>query len=369
MELREKAFWAWMASVNGMTPTRFRRLLALYGSAERVYADFDLRGRAILGERAYLEMVSARKGAYFDALMEKMQRSGMQAVCLGENAYPPLLAHIGDPPPALFVRGRADLSDLRTVAVVGARRATRYGLKQSERFGRELAQAGVTVVSGMARGTDTAAHVGTLAGGGRTIAVLGCGADVVYPPENVQLFERVIESGGSIVSEFPPGMEPLSQNFPRRNRIISGISAAVLVTEAARGSGAMITAQLALEQGRDVYAMPGPVDAPMSEMPLQMLTEGAYMARNAADILNRQRWEMPDTQLSFITDTFDGKLAPTLSTDEQTIADLLQNEPLSFDELLAQSGFTTEKLNMLLTTMEIKEIMKQLPGCMYALDR
>ena len=369
MEQREKAFWAWMACVPGVTPTRFRRLLALYGSAERVYGEFDERARGILGDRAYPEMAAARNRAYFSAMMEKMQRSGMQIVCLGEAEYPPLLSHIGDPPPVLFVRGRADLSDMRTVAVVGSRRATRYGLRQAERFGRELSQAGVTVVSGMARGTDTAAHVGCLAGGGRTIAVLGCGADIVYPPETAALFARVIENGGSIVSEFAPGTEPIPQNFPRRNRIISGISAAVLVTEAARGSGAMITAHLALEQGRDVYAMPGPVDAPMSEMPLQMLTEGASMARSAQDILSRQRWEMPDTQLSFLTDTFGGKLTPTLDADEQKVVELLKNEPLSFDELLLQTGFAPDKLNMLLTTMEIKEIMKQLPGCMYALDR
>lgn len=369
MEQREKAFWAWMASVEGVTPARFRRMLALYGSAERAHADFDLRAQGILGDKAYQELAAARSGGYFEALMDKMQHSGMQVVCLGEAGYPPLLAHISDPPPVLFVRGAADLSDARAVAVVGARRATRYGLKQAERFGRELAQAGVTVVSGMARGTDTAAHVGCLAGGGRTIAVLGCGADTVYPPENARLFDRVLESGGSIVSEFAPGMPPVAQNFPRRNRIISGICAAVLVTEAAQGSGAMITVRLALDQGRDVYAMPGPVDAPMSEMPLQMLMEGAHMARGAQDILNQQRWEMPDTQLSFITDTFGGKLTPTLEPDEQRVVDLLQNEALSFDELLSLTNFTPEKLNMLLTTMEIKEIMKQLPGCMYALDR
>ena len=360
---QERDARTWLASVEGVTPARFRRLLALYGSAQEVFRSFDVQARGILGERAYLELAAARTDAYFDALMDTMRKSGMQAVCTEDPAYPPLLLHIGDPPPVLFVRGCADLSDARMVAVVGSRRATRYGLRQAERFGRELAQAGVTVVSGMARGTDTAAHVGCLSGGGRTVAVLGCGVDVVYPPENRELFARVVGEGGSIVSEFAPGTEPLPQHFPRRNRIISGMCAGVLVTEAARGSGAMITAQHALDQGREVFAMPGPVDAPMSEMPLQLLFEGACLVRGADDMLGHLRWDAPGAEPD------EPDAMPELDADELTVVRLLENEPLSFDQLLAQTGFSADKLNMLLTTLEIKEIMKQLPGCMYILER
>lgn len=363
---RERDAWTWLASVEGVTPARFRRLLEFYGNAQEVRRSFDIGARGILGDRAYLELAAARTDAYFDALMDTMRKSGMQAVCTEDPTYPPLLVHIGDPPPVLFVRGSADLSDARTVAVVGSRRATRYGLRQAERFGRELARAGVTVVSGMARGTDTAAHVGCLSGGGRTIAVLGCGVDVVYPPENRELFARVIGEGGSIISEFAPGTGPLAQNFPRRNRIISGMCVGVLVTEAARGSGAMITVQHALDQGREVFAMPGPVDAPMSEMPLQLLFEGACLARGADDILGHLQWDMqaPDEAPDDMPEA-----APQLDPDEQKIVQLLENEPLSFDQLLVQTGFSPDKLNMLLTTLEIKEIMKQLPGCMYVLER
>ena len=209
-------------------------------------------------------------------------------------------------------------------------------------------------------------EVAAATGGGRTIAVLGCGVDVVYPPENRELFARVIGEGGSIISEFAPGTGPLAQNFPRRNRIISGMCVGVLVTEAARGSGAMITVQHALDQGREVFAMPGPVDAPMSEMPLQLLFEGACLARGADDILGHLQWDMqaPDEAPDDMPEA-----APQLDPDEQKIVQLLENEPLSFDQLLVQTGFSPDKLNMLLTTLEIKEIMKQLPGCMYVLER
>lgn len=366
---REEALLCWLYECPGMTVTRAHKLVRLYGTLDGIWRDLDVRAQGVLGERVYADLCARRDMRTVDRLVDAVERAGMHIVRRGDAHYPPLLGYIHDAPDLLYVRGQKDISDAQAFAIVGARRCTRYGRAQAERIGCELAGMGVTVVSGMARGIDTAAHVGALRAHGRTIAVLGCGLDVAYPPENAALIEQVVAQGGSVVSEFAPGTPPRSVHFPQRNRILSGICAGVLLIEAQRSSGAMITVNLALEQGREVYALPGNVDAPLSRMPLQILSEGAHMARGAQDIVTSLHWITQETQLSFDVDARQADEPLTISDEEAVVVRCVENEALSFDEIKEMTNFESDKLNSLLTILEIKEIMKQLPGKMYTLVR
>ena len=353
---RDDALLCWLYATNGITLTRAKKLLKHYGSADALWHNLDASAIKITGEKVYAELTARRTTRHIDQITGPVDKWGMHIVKKGDANYPLMLAHIPDAPHILYVRGEIRLTDMQIFAVIGARRCT-----------RELVQSGVTVVSGMARGIDTAAHMGALEAKGRTIAVLGCGLDIAYPPENASLIERVIDMGGSIVSEYAPGTPPHATNFPQRNRIISGMSAGILVVEAAKGSGAMITTQIALDQGREVYALPGNVDAPLSQLPLQLISEGAHMARGAEDIVSSFSWITPSEQLSFLLDAAQVGELPALSDDERAVIRAVENEPLSFDEILNITKFEANLLNSLLTILEIKEIMKQLPGRMYAL--
>lgn len=366
---REEALLCWLYDCPGMTVTRARKLQALYGSPDAIWRELDARAQKILGEKVYGALCARRDIRVVDALTDAVERYGMHIVRKGDSCYPPLLAYIHDAPEILYVRGVRDLSDAQTFAIVGSRRCTRYGRTQAERIAGELAGMGVTVTSGMARGIDTAAHEGALRGNGRTIAVLGCGLDIAYPPENAPLMERIIAQGGSIISEYAPGTPPRSTNFPQRNRIISGMCAGTMLVEAEKGSGAMITINLALEQGREVYALPGNVDAPLSQMPLQLIAEGARMVRSAQDIVSSFDWVTPAMQLSFELDARQVNEPLELSEEEAKIVRCVENEPLSFDQIKEITQFEANELNSLLTILEIREIMKQLPGKMYTLVR
>lgn len=366
---RDEALLCWLYDCPGMTVTRAHRLLGLYGTPDAIWRDLDLRAQKILGEKVYEKLLARRDLRVLDALADAVERHGIHIVRKGDGCYPPLLAYIHDAPDILYVRGQRDLSDAQMFAIVGSRRCTRYGRTQTERIAAELSAMGVTVVSGMARGIDTAAHTGALRGNGRTVAVMGCGLDIAYPPENAPLIEQVIDQGGSIVSEYAPGTPPRSTNFPQRNRIISGMCAGTMLAEGEKGSGAMITVNLALEQGREVYALPGNVDAPLSQMPLQLIAEGARMVRSAQDIVSSFDWVTPAMQLSFELDARQVNEPLELSEEEAKIVRCVENEPLSFDQIKEITQFEANQLNSLLTILEIREIMKQLPGKMYTLVR
>lgn len=364
---REEAFLCWLYACPGISGVRAARLIELYGSIEGIWRDLDARAIKALGNKTYEALVAHRDMRVVDRIVDDVERLGIALVRRGSVHYPPLLAQLADAPALLYVRGQQDLTDARTVGIVGARRCTRYGRTQAQRLGKELAQMGVTVVSGMARGIDTAAHAGVLDAGGRTIGVLGCGLDIAYPPENAEMMERVLDMGGSLISEYAPGMPPISGNFPQRNRILSGMCAGIVLVEAQRNSGAMITVNLALEQGREVCALPGNVDSPLSQMPLELLREGASMVCSGADVVAAMPFDAP-RQMSFVMEETNGERdMEGLSDEEATIVRALKNEPLSFDELKKITAFEANQLNSLLTILEIKEIMVQLPGKMFTL--
>jgi DNA processing protein len=274
------------------------------------------------------------------------------------DAYPPLLRHLPDPPALLYLRGA--LADQPALAVVGARQASAAGRRLTGELCAELAARGIAIVSGLARGIDTAAHEGALRGQGQTIAVLGCGIDRIYPPENRRLFQRIGERG-AILSEYPPDTPPLAGHFPGRNRIISGLAQGVLIVEAAEGSGSLITAEFALEQGREVFAVPGPVYAETSGGVNRLLKEGAHLVTGVADILDVLWPGAPSKQQREAEDS----LLSTLDEPANNVYRNLRDEPLHIDELARKTGLTPMELSAILLHLELQGGVEQLPGMRY----
>ena len=297
------------------------------------------------------------------------------ALVLREDAqYPPLLRQIAHPPHLLYVYGETDLTDRFPVAVVGTRRASAYGLTHTREIAAELAQTGVCVVSGLALGIDAAAHTGALDGGGRTVAVLGSALDKPYPQENKPLMRRILESGGSVVSEYAPGTPPSRYSFLQRNRIIAGMCLGTLVTEGPRRSGALNTATRTLENGREVFALPGNVDSPGAQLPNMLISEGARLVTGAADILSALVIEPKDTlkaaQAAVAPMEAPAEKKPHIpggldETQRAICAALLAGEA-DFDALCAVSGLESDELGALLIEMEMDGLVTPLAGTRYA---
>ena len=351
-------YWIWLSSVEGIGVKRFYQLLSLYEDARAVWDNVGPE-MAFLGERALTNLKNARTERYLYRLFVDLEKKGVAVVTRLSGGYPSRLTTIFDPPPTLYVRGAADLNEKRALSIVGSRHCSRDGRRAATEIAQALAREGVVIISGMARGIDTAAHQGALEAAGRTVAVLGSGVDVVYPPENGPLLEKILETGGSVVSEYVPGTRPLAQHFPARNRIISAMSDGLLLVEAAKGSGAMLTVDFALEQGRDVFAVPGSIYSPLSAEPNRLISEGAAPALGPWEILEHFRWaEKPGS-----ADVSKREIA--LEADEMALVEPLRIEEMSFDELAARTGFHSAKLNSLLTMLELRGIIKQAPGRIY----
>src|SRR5579884_1264061 len=278
-------YWLAVSRVKGIGPARFKLLLDAFGSAEAAWAATPAAWQAAgLDARTSAAFEQQRRRIVPEAELERLVKLRVGVVRICDDAYPRLLREIPLPPPVLYVRGRMTPEDEWAVGVVGTRRATTYGRQVTERLAGELAAQGITIVSGLARGIDTHAHAAALEAGGRTLAVLGCGPDLVYPPENAKLAARIVEQG-AIVTEFAPGTQPDAGNFPARNRLISGLSIGVLVTECPADSGALITARFAGEQGRDVFAVPGNITSRASAGANRLIQDGAKLVLETADIL------------------------------------------------------------------------------------
>jgi len=300
---------------------------------------------------------SCRKLEAAEEILKKTEEFGADFVSFWDDRYPERLKKIPDPPAALYISGvDSPLYDY-SIAIVGTRGATDHAKSMSYRISRDIAASGVTVVSGMALGIDTAAHEGALQAGGRTVAVFGCGIDVVYPPSNRKLFER-IQQQGAIMSEYPPGMQPNPGFFPSRNRIISGLSLGVLVVEAGRRSGALITARLALEQGRELFALPGLAGAHRTVGVNNLLRDGsAHLVESGAEILDHLR-----SQIAPITNVAASMTLPKLNESENSIYNLLEDGSCQIDQLIRSSEIKAVEMNRLLTSMQLKGLIRQLPG-------
>ena len=352
----EHYYWFALKSVPLIGNVTFLRLISHFGSPERALA-------ATARELAQVRGVSAPAAAsllghdyhpFAQAECERLAASGASVVDILSESYPKPLLEIPDPPPFLYLSGELRGSE-PAVAIVGSRRATQYGLCTATRLARDLAACGVTVVSGMARGIDTAAHWGAVKGGGRSIAVLGCGIDVVYPPENAPLCQAVVASG-ALVSEFSLGSDPLAENFPRRNRIISALSRGVVVVEAGEHSGSLITARYALEQGREVFAVPGNVTCLGSRGGNGLIKEGAKLVERVEDILEELSLAPPSPGGVPASPSF------SLTPQEAELYVLLCRGPLQIDDIIVQSELTAGEVSATLLGLELKGAVVRLPG-------
>lgn len=293
----------------------------------------------------------------------------IRKITIDDHGYPKNLKNIHRPPKALYINGTLLERDEAAVALVGSRRSSLYGMETCEKLAYDLAIRGVTIVSGMARGIDSAAHKGALEAGGRTIAVMGSGHNDIYPPENRDLYKEIAKKG-AVITEFEDNMPPLAANFPQRNRIISGLSLAVVVVEAARNSGALITASFAAEQGRDVMAVPGKVSSLTSSGTNDLIKDGARLVQSADDIME----ELSLKEIKTVSDDkfkeIDGSIARmtkayiynSLTNDERKLFKALSDEPLYIDELLNRSGLDRAKASKVLIDLQLKRLIKELPG-------
>ena len=361
MNMDDPFYWFALSSVPLVGNVTCRRLVEHFGSpAKALAASFDelssVKGVNSSAARS-LSSHDGRKAA--ELAVAALARSGARLVTLLDKEYPSLLKEISDPPPFLYLKGTLPNSST-SIAIVGSRRASDYGISVTTRFSRELAEQGVTIVSGLALGVDAAAHRGALQLSGTTVGVLGCGIDQIYPPENRQLY-REMEEKGAIVSEFAPGTQPDAPNFPRRNRIISGMSRGVLVVEAAERSGSLITARFALEQGREVFAVPGNINFRASRGTNSLIKEGAKLVETVADIMgelppggNLPQWAR--------------KQHFNLSPDEEKLTVLLAEKPLQIDELTVRSGLTVPAVSAMLLRLELQGAVIQAPGKIFSLS-
>ena len=354
----EHYYWFALRSVPYVGNVLFCRLIERFGTPEAALKATPEALMSIRGiSRNLAEAISRhdyREAA--DRESACVAACGCKIIDCTSAGYPPLLREIADRPPYLYVQGNLIDAD-PAIAVVGSRRASSYGLLNTGRLAAELAAQGVAIVSGMARGVDAAAHRGALQQGGRTIGVLGCGVDVVYPQENRRLFAEMKEKA-VLISEFPLGTLPLPENFPRRNRIISGLSRGVLVVEAAEGSGSLFTAQYALEQGRDVFAIPGNINCHGSRGTNRLIKQGAKLVESVADILE----ELPQA----VPNNLAAAPAPAgLAPEEAAILSLLAREPLHIDDVIASSALTVGEVSAILLRLELKGVISQLPGKLF----
>jgi DNA processing protein len=367
--------WLKLIRAEGIGPTLFKRLLDHFGDVERILGAsvFELTKIEGIGNKT-AEMIARSRNA-FDAEKELAlaDKLGVRVIHLQDQRYPPVLKAIYDPPPVLYVKGALCRSDNLAMAVVGSRRCTHYGTEQANRFSHLLASAGFTIVSGLARGIDTAAHRGALSAAGRTIAVQGCGLSNVFPPENKALFEQITENG-AVVSELPLTYEPLAENFPGRNRIIAGLSMGVLVVEATYRSGALISAQAALDNNREVMAVPGRIDSPTSAGCHKLLKQGARLVDGIDEIMDALGHvgdglkdhagdAAADAQESVQRTLFDVS-ALNLSDEESGILNQLNSEPVHVEELIQLTQLSAGKVHAAVISLQLKGLVKQLPGNM-----
>ncbi|MDP2952393.1 MAG: DNA-processing protein DprA [Chloroflexota bacterium] len=355
-------FWVGFSLIPGIGRVRFQQLERHFGDLEQAWKapTSELR-QAGLDRRAVESILTGRSRISLDEEMEKLERSRVKVLIWPDPAYPSRLKEIPDPPPLLYLRGTLLPEDEVSLAVVGTRRATAYGREVAEGLVSDLVHSRITIVSGLARGIDSVAHRTALETGGRTIAVFGCGLDHIYPPENLKLAQAIQEQG-ALVSEYPLGTLPRAENFPRRNRIMSGLALGVLVVEAGDASGALRTVEHALDQGREVFAVPGSILSPASRGTNRLIQEGAKLVRSAQDILEELNLTMIPRQLEM------KELAPA-DEPELALLKLLSREPTHIDDLYRRCGLPVATVSGTLAVMELKGMVKQVGGMNYVLVR
>ena len=374
------AKWLRLHLTNQVGPRTFARLLDRLGGIDEVLGASAGRLATVphIGPKKAELIAAGRDDADVETELALAEKLGVQIITIQNDAYPPLLRQISDPPHVLYVKGALRRQDELAVAIVGSRNCTIYGSEQASRLSHLLTAAGFTIVSGLARGIDTAAHRGALAAEGRTIAVQGCGLALVFPPENAKLAQQII-AAGALVSELPLTFEPLAATFPTRNRIISGLSLGTIIVEAHARSGALITAAQALEQNREVMAVPGKVDAPGSFGPHSLIRDGAKLITGIEDILDclGRVGEILTDHAAVAADRAEQQAQPTLfdidriklTDPERAILDCFDGDTVHIDELIARSNLPAGTANAAATSLQLKGIIRQLPGSYYQKSR
>ncbi|HWM25801.1 MAG TPA: DNA-processing protein DprA [Chthoniobacterales bacterium] len=344
-----------------MGPVRLRRLLEVFETPDRVLAARRDALRAVegIGNEVADQIVHWENTVDLPAELERIRQFGASVITADSPLYPRQLREIHAPPIVLYVWGELSNRDQHAIAVIGSRRTTHYGMESAKKLSYQLAYAGLTVISGLARGIDTAAHHGALAAKGRTIAVIGSGLSKLYPPENAALAEKIRSGNGAIVSEFSMEIEPDRQTFPMRNRIISGWSHGILVVEAGLNSGALITASQALEQGRSVYAVPGHINAPSAQGSNRLIQQGAKLVMDASDLLDDLQILLPETKPSPEAGV---RALPLLTDDERRVYDAIKATETSIDDIATASELPSGTVSSVLLRLELKRLVKQLPG-------
>jgi DNA processing protein len=352
--------------VDGVGPIRVRQLLERFGDPGAILGanQHQLMQAKGIGADTAEAIVNWEKTVDLGAELKRIEDFGCRIVIQEDEEYPALLREIYDPPIVLYVKGRLLAKDKNSVAMVGSRMTTPYGLEVARKLAYQLAYLGVTVVSGGARGIDTAAHQGALTGKGRTLAVLGTGINLVFPSENAQLYERIIENG-ALVTQFPFNRPGDKQSFPIRNRIVAGMTMGTVVVEANLTSGSLITANFAAEYGRQVFAVPGRIDSPRSKGCHDLIKKGAKLCEGAEDILSEFEYLFPATNRPPSAAETGVLPALELSENEQRVYDTLSNEEISIDDVIRKSGLPSSAASVALLSLEMKRLVRQMPGKMF----
>jgi len=360
---KDAFFWLCLGQVPGVGNIIYNRLIKKFKTPEKVFHASPEELKKIEGLRSQtIEAVVAFKdNDWAKKELDQIEKQGITFLTLQDERFPRNLKEIYDPPPFLYVKGELWEKGHLSIAMVGSRNASSYGKTITKRLSRALAERGFTIVSGLARGIDTCAHKGALEGGGRTLAVLGSGIDLIYPWENKGLAEEITRHG-AIISEFPLGTQPEAINFPPRNRIISGLSLGTVIVEASFRSGSLVTARMALEQGRDVFAVPGNVDSPWSKGTNRLIKEGAKLIMDPEDIIDEV---MPQYKAPITSGQEKPPETKGLTPEGQKIFDLLDSNPLHIDHLIQHSGLQPNLVSSLLLELEINGLVKQLLGKMF----
>lgn len=360
--MQEKYYWVGLSRLNGLGPVSIAKLLKYYHTSANIWNHLNenillkLEG---IGPKSAKKILLQKEKVNLRESYKYLKKRNIKTLIIDDKNYPEILKKIYDPPPVLYYKGKEINKNMTALAIVGSRRSTVYGKKVAKRLAYKLAIRGITIVSGMATGIDSYGHLGSLQAGGNTIAVLGSGLDYIYPEENKELYSKIINNG-TVISEFYPDIEPLKSNFPRRNRIISGLCRGVIVVEAAGRSGSLITANLALEQNREVFAVPGNIDSVQSKGCNNLIKEGACMVTSAKDILD---------ELFLYNDSNYNEeqvVMPGLDSKEENIIELFKkNSKLTVDDIIEISDFDVNEINSILLKLELKGIIEKIPGKKY----
>lgn len=359
----EEYYLMWLSRINGIGIKRARLLLEHFGTAEAIWnaTPAEIRAAACITEKMADALLLSRSEGQLDEWIVELEEKEIAFYSFYHPRYPRLLKEISDPPLGIYVRGELPDDDIDTVAIIGARRCSRYGATVAYEISKELGKTNVVVVSGMARGIDSEGHRGIMDGGGKTIAVLGCGVDICYPAENQELMERIVQNG-CVLSEFPPGMPPVASNFPSRNRIIAGLSKMVVVVEAGKKSGTIITADLALDYGRDVFVVPGNVTSALSYGTNALIKQGCPIITEGNDILINLGIAYKEEEKV----KFKIKTAENISAEEKEVYALIEDgDPISAETLCRRLHKDIQDVQYILSLLELSGYIEKIPQAGY----